>query len=40
VKDPDGIFVTKCDVFFRTKDDDDTPVRFQIRSMENGVPNP
>jgi hypothetical protein len=40
LKDPDGIFVTKCDVFFRTKDDDDTPVRFQIRSMENGFPTP
>ena len=40
LKDPDGIFVTKCDVFFRTKDDGETPVRFQIRSMENGFPTP
>ena len=37
-EDPEGVFVTKCDVFFRTKDDDDTPVRFQIRTMNNGFP--
>jgi len=39
-EDPEGVFVTKCDVFFRTKDDGDTPVRFQIRTMENGFPTP
>ena len=39
-EDPEGIFVTKCDVFFRTKDDGDTPVRMQIRTMENGFPTP
>ena len=38
VEDPGGIFVTKCDVFFRTKDDMDIPVVFQIRSMKNGLP--
>ena len=38
VEDPSGIFVTKCDVFFRTKDDMDIPVVFQIRSMKNGLP--
>jgi hypothetical protein len=38
VEDPGGIFVTKCDVFFRTKDDMDIPVVFQIRSMQNGLP--
>lgn len=38
--DPEGVFITKCDVFFRTKDDGDTPVRFQIRTMENGFPTP
>jgi hypothetical protein len=36
--DPEGVFITKCDVFFRTKDDGDTPVRMQIRTMENGFP--
>ena len=38
VEDAGGIFVTKCDVFFRTKDDMDIPVVFQIRSMKNGLP--
>ena len=38
VEDTGGIFVTKCDVFFRTKDDMDIPVVFQIRSMKNGLP--
>ena len=38
VEDSSGIFVTKCDVFFRTKDDMDIPVVFQIRSMNNGLP--
>ena len=38
--DPEGVFITKCDVFFRTKDDDETPVRMQIRTMENGFPTP
>ena len=36
-EDP-GIFITKCDVFFRTKDDGEKPVRLQIRSMNNGFP--
>ena len=36
--DPEGIFITKCDVFFRTKDDENTPVRMQIRTMDNGFP--
>ncbi len=38
VEDKGGVFVTKCDVFFRTKDDMDIPVVFQIRSMKNGLP--
>ena len=38
--DPEGVFITKCDVFFRTKDDGNTPVRMQIRTMENGFPTP
>jgi len=38
--DPKGVFITKCDVFFRTKDDGNTPVRMQIRTMENGFPTP
>ena len=38
--DPEGVFITKCDVFFRTKDDGNTPVRMQIRTMDNGFPTP
>ena len=38
VEDDNGIFITKCDVFFRTKDDMDVPCVFQIRSMSNGFP--
>jgi len=38
VEDETGVFITKCDVFFQTKDDMDIPVTFQIRTMQNGVP--
>jgi len=38
VEDETGVFVTKCDVFFRSKDDMDIPVVFQLRTMENGFP--
>ena len=38
VDDRTGVFVTKCDVFFSTKDDENLPVIFTIRTMENGIP--
>ena len=38
--DGEGVFITKCDLFFRTKDDDNTPLRFQIRTMKDGFPTP
>ena len=38
IDNPDGVFLTRCDVFFRTKDDMGIPVQFSIRTMENGVP--
>ena len=38
VDDPTGIYLTKCDVFFRTKDDTDVPVTLQIRTMKGGLP--
>ena len=38
VPDPNGIFVTKCDVFFRTKDTNGIPVTMQIRTMQTGLP--
>ena len=39
VQDETGVFCTSCDVFFRSKDDMDIPVVFQLRSMVNGFPS-
>ena len=33
-----GIFLTRCDIFFRSTDDMDIPVTFQLRTMQNGSP--
>jgi hypothetical protein len=33
-----GVFLTRCDVFFSSKDDMDIPVTFQLRTMQNGFP--
>jgi len=33
-----GVFLTSCDVFFRSKDDTDFPVTFQLRTMQGGSP--
>ena len=38
VEEATGVFLTKCDIFFRTKDDMDIPVVFQLRSMQGGFP--
>jgi hypothetical protein len=38
VDDEVGVFLTRCDVFFRSKDDMDIPVTFQLRTMVNGFP--
>ena len=38
VQDDTGVFLTSCDVFFRSKDDMDIPVVFQLRTMSNGSP--
>jgi hypothetical protein len=38
VQDESGIFLTKCDIFFKSKDDTDIPVLFQIRTMQGGYP--
>ena len=38
VEDSTGIFITRCDIFFKTKDDMDIPVTLQIRTMQNGFP--
>ena len=38
VDDETGVFLTKCDVFFASKDDVDIPITFQLREMKGGVP--
>lgn len=38
VFEPNGIFLTKCDVFFRTKDSGNLPITIQIRTTSSGVP--
>ena len=38
VDDETGIFITRCDLFFRSKDDTDIPVIVQIRTMQTGLP--
>ena len=38
VEENTGVFVTRCDIFFRDKDEMDIPVTIQIRTMENGLP--
>jgi hypothetical protein len=39
VEDSTGIFITRCDIFFRTKDDMDIPVTLQIRTMQGNSPS-
>ena len=38
VEDETGVFLTSCDIFFRTKDDGEVPCVFQLRTMKNGYP--
>jgi hypothetical protein len=38
VDDETGIFLTRCDLFFRSTDDGDVPVIVQIRTMQTGLP--
>jgi hypothetical protein len=38
VEDSTGVYVTSCDVFFRSKDNEGIPMVFQLRSMQNGTP--
>jgi hypothetical protein len=39
IEDTTGVFLTSCDVFFRSKDDMDIPVIIQIRTIVNGLPS-
>jgi hypothetical protein len=38
VEDENGIYLTKCDIFFKTKDSSNIPVTLQIRTVELGLP--
>ena len=38
VEEDGGIFLTKCDIFFRSIDDMDIPVTLQVRTMSMGTP--
>mgnify|MGYP001356506343 CR=1 FL=1 len=38
VDDTTGVFVTKVDIFFSTKDPDNIPCIFSLRTMQNGIP--
>lgn len=38
VDNESGVFLTRCDVFFKSKDDNDIPVTFQLRTMQGGFP--
>lgn len=38
VPEETGMFVTKCDLFFQTKDTNNLPITMQIRTMKTGLP--
>ena len=38
IEDPAGVFLTRVDLFFRSRDDMGIPFIFQIRTTENGSP--
>ena len=38
VPDVNGVYLTKCDIYFRTKDAADLPVTLQVRELELGLP--
>ena len=38
VPDINGVYLTKCDVFFRSKDTKSLPVTLQVRTLQTGLP--
>ena len=38
VPEETGMFVTKCDLFFQSKDTNNLPITMQIRTMKTGLP--
>ena len=39
VEDETGVFFTRAEGYFRSKDDMEVPVNFSIRTVTNGIPN-
>jgi hypothetical protein len=39
VTDVNGVYITKCDVYFKTKDPTEVPVTMQIRTVQLGIPS-
>ena len=40
VNDPNGVYLTQCDIFFKSKDTNNIPVSLQIRQVQAGIPSP
>jgi len=38
VPDVNGVYLTKCEVFFRTKDTKSLPITLQVRTLQTGLP--
>ena len=38
VEESTGVFLTSCEVFFASVDENELPVTFQLRTMQNGLP--
>ena len=38
VDDETGIFITRCDIFFKSKDDMGSLITMQIRTVDGGIP--
>ena len=38
IPDINGVFLTKCDVYFRSKDTNSLPVTLQVRTLQTGLP--
>jgi len=38
VEESTGVFLTSCEAFFATVDENELPVTFQLRTMQNGLP--
>ena len=38
IPDVNGVFLTKCDVYFKAKDTNQLPVTLQVRTLQTGLP--